>query len=99
MLSYLTNPTTHFGGFKRQVRSRLQNAQATLEYQVDLLADRVHKFDMRVKMGEREAETVLKVSAERLKEREEREKRKVGTVGVNVMEVLRSLGRVVGEGG
>lgn len=66
---------------------------------MDLLADRVHKFDMRVKMGEREAETVLKVSAERLKEREEREKRKVGTASVNVMEVLRSLGRVVGEGG
>ncbi|KAK3988661.1 putative kinetochore protein mis13 [Cladorrhinum sp. PSN332] len=99
ILTYLTNPVTHFGSFKRQVRSRLQNLQGELEYEVDLLADRVHKFDMRVRTGEKEAEAVLRVCSERLKEREEKEKRKVGTERVSVLEVLRSLGRVVGEGG
>lgn len=100
MLSFLTNPDTAFGSFKRQVRSRLQNLQSDLEFKVDLLADSVHKLDMRVVTAGREADAVLKLSADRLREREEREKRAVGTQGVGVMEVLRSLGRILPpEGG
>ncbi|GAB1313935.1 hypothetical protein MFIFM68171_04145 [Madurella fahalii] len=100
ILSSLTNPDTAFGSFKRQVRSRLQNLQSDLEFKVDLLADSVHKLDMRVVTAGREADAVLKLSADRLREREEREKRAVGTQGVGVMEVLRSLGRILPpEGG
>ncbi|KXX81779.1 Kinetochore protein mis13 [Madurella mycetomatis] len=100
ILSSLTNPDTAFGSFKRQVRSRLQNLQSDLEFKVDLLADSVHKLDMRIVTAGREADAVLKLSADRLREREEREKRAVGTQGVGVMEVLRSLGRILPpEGG
>ncbi|KAK4224878.1 Mis12-Mtw1 protein family-domain-containing protein [Podospora fimiseda] len=98
ILNFLTNPQTNFGGFKRQVRTRLQNLQGDLEYEVDLLGDRIHKFDMRVGTAEREAEAVLRVCSERLREREQKEKKRVGTGGLSVFEVLRSLGRVVGGG-
>ena len=89
-----------FSTLKRHLRSRLQNAQAELEFKVDLLADGVHKLDMRVATAGREAEAVLGLSAARLKEREEREKKSVGTGGLSTMEVLRSLGRLLPpEGG
>jgi kinetochore protein Mis13/DSN1 len=82
------------------MRSRLQNVQAALEFKVDQLADGVHKLDMRVVTAGREADAVLGLSAARLREREERERRAVGAAGVSVMEVLRSLGRILPpEGG
>ncbi|KAK4236684.1 Mis12-Mtw1 protein family-domain-containing protein [Achaetomium macrosporum] len=99
ILSALTNPDTAFSSFKRQVRSRLQNVQSALEFKVDQLADSVHKLDMRVVTAGREADAVLRLSAARLREREEREKEKVGTKEVPVMEVLRSLGRILPGGG
>ncbi|EAQ92396.1 hypothetical protein CHGG_00631 [Chaetomium globosum CBS 148.51] len=99
ILASLTSPETSFGAFKRQARSRLQNAQTALEFRVDRLADGVHKLDMRVATAGREADVVLALSAARLREREERERRAVGTSGVSVMEVLRSLGRILPEGG
>ncbi|KAK3309078.1 Mis12-Mtw1 protein family-domain-containing protein [Chaetomium strumarium] len=99
IFSALTSPDTAFSSFKRQVRSRLQNVQSALEFKVDQLADSVHKLDMRVVTAGREADAVLKLSAARLREREEREKEKVGTKEVPVMEVLRSLGRILPEGG
>ncbi|KAK4669250.1 uncharacterized protein QC763_201270 [Podospora pseudopauciseta] len=99
MLTFLTSPETSFGSWKRQVRSRLQNVHQELEFEVDVLADRVHKFDMRVETAGREADQVLRLGAERLREREEREKERVGTRGVGVWEVLRSLGRILPEGG
>ncbi|KAH6845060.1 Mis12-Mtw1 protein family-domain-containing protein [Chaetomium sp. MPI-CAGE-AT-0009] len=99
ILASLTNPDTAFGSFKRQVRSRLQNAQAALEFRVDQLADGVHKLDMRVATAAREADAVLALSAARLREREERERRAVGAGALSVMEVLRSLGRILPEGG
>ncbi|AEO62366.1 uncharacterized protein THITE_2106463 [Thermothielavioides terrestris NRRL 8126] len=99
MLSALTSPDTAFNSFKRQARSRLQNAQAALEFKVDQLADSVHKLDMRVVTAGREADAVLALSAARLREREQREKSAVGTRDMPVMEVLRSLGRILPEGG
>ncbi|KAK3301313.1 Mis12-Mtw1 protein family-domain-containing protein [Chaetomium fimeti] len=99
ILASLTSPETAFGSFKRQARSRLQNAQAALEFRVDRLADGVHKLDMRVATAGREADAVLALSAARLREREERERKAVGAAGVSVMEVLRSLGRILPEGG
>ncbi|KAK4149231.1 Mis12-Mtw1 protein family-domain-containing protein [Chaetomidium leptoderma] len=99
ILTALTNPDMAFGSFKRQIRSRLQNAQASLEFRVDQLADSVHKLDMRVVTAGREADAVLGLSAARLREREARERRAVGAAGVSVMEVLRSLGRILPEGG
>ncbi|KAK4121020.1 hypothetical protein N657DRAFT_665756 [Parathielavia appendiculata] len=100
ILASLTNPESAFGSFKRQMRSRLQNAQASLEFKVDQLADSVHKLDMRVVTAGREADAVLGLTAARLRQREERERRAVGAAGLSVMEVLRSLGRILPpEGG
>ncbi|KAL2264757.1 hypothetical protein VTJ83DRAFT_7267 [Remersonia thermophila] len=99
ILSALTNPTNSFSAFQRQARSRLENAQAQLEWQVDRLADGVHKLDMRVLTAAREAEAVLAACAGRLRERERREKKAAGTERVGVMEVLRCLARVLPEGG
>lgn len=99
ILAALVNPGTAFGSFKRQTRSRLQNAQAALEHKVDHLADSVHKLDRRVETAGRQADAVLAVSAARLKEREEREKKAAGTKELPTMEVLRSLGRILPEGG
>lgn len=95
----LTDPEWAFGSFKRQTRSRLQNLQADLELKVNHLADNVHKLDQRVATAAREAERVLSVSATRLKQREEKEKAAIGTRELPTMEVLRSLGRILPEGG
>lgn len=66
---------------------------------MDHLADSVHKLDQRVVTGGREADRVLALSSARLKERDEKEKTSVGTRDVPVMEVLRSLGRILPDGG
>ncbi|KAL2196471.1 Mis12-Mtw1 protein family-domain-containing protein [Corynascus similis CBS 632.67] len=92
--------TAAFSSFRRQARSRLQNAQAALDFRVDRLADGAHKLGARVAVAGREADAVLALGAARLREREERERRAVGTARVSVMEVLRSLGRILPpEGG
>ncbi|KAK0638763.1 Mis12-Mtw1 protein family-domain-containing protein [Cercophora newfieldiana] len=98
ILASLTNSDWAFGAFKRQIRSRVQNLQADLEFKVDHLADSVHKLDQRVVTAGREADQVLAVSAARLKGRDEREKAAVGTRELPTMEVLRSLGRILPEG-
>lgn len=95
ILASLTEPDTAFSSFRRRTRSRLQNVQSSLEFKIDHLADSVHKLDMRVATAGREADRVLALSATRLKEREEREKGKVGTRDLPTIEVLRSLGRIL----
>lgn len=78
---------------------RLRAVQSALEFQVDQLADNVHKLEMRVSVAGREADEVLKRSAERLKEREEQEKMRTRTKEMPLMEVLRSLSNILPEGG
>ena len=83
----------------RQVRTRLRDLRAALEFAVDRLADSVHKLDVRVATAGREADAVLALGAARLRERELRERRAVGTAELPTLEVLRSLGRILPEGG
>ncbi|WQF88704.1 Putative kinetochore-associated protein Dsn1/Mis13 [Colletotrichum destructivum] len=99
MLSWLTNPTSSFENVRGKTLTRLQNTQSTLEFKVDQLADGIHKLSQRVDTAGREADKVLSLSAARLKERETREKANAGTKEMPVMEVLRSLGRILPEGG
>lgn len=73
--------------------------QQSLEFKVDHLADSVHKLDQRVVTAGRQADRTLALAADRLKEREEREKKAAGTRDMPVVEVLRSLGRILPEGG
>lgn len=100
ILAFLTESDTAFSSFRRRTRSRLQNVQSSLEFKIDHLADSVHKLDMRVSTAGREADKVLALSAARLKEREKQEKGRVGTKDLPMLEVLRSLGRILpAEGG
>ncbi|KAI1402318.1 Mis12-Mtw1 protein family-domain-containing protein [Hypoxylon fuscum] len=83
-----------------KLRARLQALHRALEPRVDHLADRVHALAHRVDAGAALADRVLALAAARLREREDRERRSAGTRDMPVMEVLRSLGRMLPpEGG
>ncbi|KAI5859752.1 Mis12-Mtw1 protein family-domain-containing protein [Durotheca rogersii] len=88
---------------QKAVRAQLQALRASLGPRVDQLADGVHRLEARVAAGARQADRVLGLSAARLREREARERARAGTRDMPVMEVLRSLGRILppeaGEGG
>ncbi|KAK2065448.1 hypothetical protein LY76DRAFT_611407 [Colletotrichum caudatum] len=98
MLNWVTSPVSSFENIRAKTLSRLQSTQSMLEFRVDQLADGIHKLLQRVDTAGREADTVLSLSAARLKEREAREKANAGTKEMPVMEVLRSLGRILPEG-
>lgn len=99
MLESLTDPSSSFAHLTSSTRSRLQAVQSAVEFKVDRLADSVHKMDLRVTTAGRQADKVLALSSERLKERETREREAAGTKEMPVMEVLRSLGRILPENG
>lgn len=99
MLHFLTGAESSFGALKTQTQSRLRAIQSSLELKVDHLADSVLKLDQRIATAGKEADQVLGLSAARLREREEKEKGAAGTKDMPVMEVLRSLGRILPEGG
>ncbi|KAM6528540.1 hypothetical protein FALCPG4_009513 [Fusarium falciforme] len=95
----LADETASFNVIRSQTESRLRIIQSSLEFQVDQLADNVHKLEQRVLVAGREADKVLSISALRLRQREEREKASAGTRDMPMMEVLRSLGNILPEGG
>ncbi|KAM0420850.1 hypothetical protein ACHAPT_011380 [Fusarium lateritium] len=95
----LADETASFDVIRSQTESRLRTIQSSLEFQVDQLADNVHKLEQRVLVAGKEADKVLGISALRLRQREEREKASAGTRDMPVMEVLRSLGNILPEGG
>ncbi len=97
MLRSLTSETSSLTALRAQARSRLQTILSSLEFKIDRLASSVHTMDQRVATAGREADRVLALSAARLKEREDMEKASIGTKDVPVMEVLRSLGRILPE--
>ncbi|KAM0552518.1 hypothetical protein ACHAPJ_007846 [Fusarium lateritium] len=96
---FLADEKASFNAVRSQTESRLRTIQSSLEFQVDQLADNVHKLEQRVLVAGKEADKVLSVSALRLRQREEREKASAGTRDMPVIEVLRSLGNILPEGG
>lgn len=96
---FLADEKASFDSVRLQTESRLRSIQSSLEFQIDELADNVHKLEQRVVVAGKEADKVLNVSALRLRQREEREKASVGTRDMPVIEVLRSLGNILPEGG
>lgn len=98
MLGALTGPETSFAATQSRAAGRLRAVGATLGQRVDLFADNVHKLEQRVATAGREADRVLGLAAVRLREREERERGAAGTRELPVMEVIRSLGRILPEG-
>ncbi|RYP49241.1 hypothetical protein DL768_005015 [Monosporascus sp. mg162] len=99
MLSSLTESTGALSLLERRTRDRVRVLRAQLEFRVDRLADGVHKAERRVAAAGRQADQVLALSAARLRTREQKEKEAAGTAHMPVMEVLRSLGRILPEGG
>jgi kinetochore protein Mis13/DSN1 len=96
---YLADEAFSFETVRSQTESRLRTIQSSLEFQIDQLSDNVHKLEQRVLVAGKEAEKVLSISALRLRQRDEREKARAGTKEMPVMEVLRSLGNILPEGG
>ncbi|RKK24034.1 hypothetical protein BFJ66_g17256, partial [Fusarium oxysporum f. sp. cepae] len=96
---FLADETASFDAVQSQTESKLRTIQSSLEFQVDQLAENVHKLEQRVLLAGKEADKVLSVSALRLRQREEREKASAGTRDMPAIEVLRSLGNILPEGG
>ncbi|PNY29871.1 Kinetochore protein mis13 [Tolypocladium capitatum] len=95
---YLADEANSFAALRSKTEARLRKIQSSLEFEVDQLADNVHKLEQRVLVAGREADRVLRVSSIRLREREQREKASAGTRDMPIMEVLRSLGNILPEG-
>ncbi|KAH6609718.1 hypothetical protein Trco_003064 [Trichoderma cornu-damae] len=96
---FLVDETNSFASIRSQTQARLRHIQSSLEFEVDRLADNVHKLEQRVKVAGKEADRVLSLSTVRLREREERERKSAGTKDMPIMEVLRSLSSILPEGG
>ncbi|CAH0053082.1 unnamed protein product [Clonostachys solani] len=96
---YLADKSNSFAALHAKTQNRLQTIRSSLEFEIDQLADNIHKLDQRVAVAGKEAEQILSLSAVRLREREERERRQAGTKDMPIMEVLRSLGSILPEGG
>lgn len=96
---FLADEGASLNALRSKTEKRLQRLRSTLEFEIDQLADNVHKLEQRVLVANEEADTVLSLSALRLKEREERERVEAGTRDMPIMEVLRSLGNILPESG
>lgn len=82
-----------------QTSERLKTLQSGLEFKIDQFADGVHKVEQYRETASRVADKILAVSAVRLEERDRREKEEIGTRDVPMQEVLRSLSRILPDGG
>lgn len=83
--------------FRTQLQTRIQALRTSATFKIDHLAQNVHVLDQRVAVAGQEADRLLQLGASRLKEREDHEKAAVGTKDLSMMEVLRSLGRILPE--
>lgn len=98
MRTYLLSELEPFDSVCSRTEERIRSVQQSLEFEVDQLADNMHKLEQRVLVAGQQADRVLALSATRLKDREDREKKSAGTGEMPMMEVLRGLGRILPEG-
>ncbi|ORY19488.1 kinetochore protein Mis13 [Clohesyomyces aquaticus] len=80
------------------LQTHLSHLASSLEPNIDLLADGVHKIEQYRNTAERVADRVLGTAAQRLEERDREGKEKAGSEGIGVGDVLRGLAGVLGEG-
>ncbi|QUC23110.1 uncharacterized protein UV8b_07351 [Ustilaginoidea virens] len=95
----LADELVPFESLCTQTEERIRKIQASLEFEVDQLADNVHKLEQRVLAAGGQADAALGLGAARLREREQRDRTRAGTRDMPVMEVLRSLSAMLPEGG
>lgn len=79
------------------LQTHLTKLSQSLEPNVDLFADGVHKIEQYRSTAERVADRVLGTASKRLDERDRDVKERVGAEGIGVGDVLRGLAGVLGE--
>jgi len=79
------------------LQSHLNKLSQSLEPNIDLFADGLHKIEQYRSTAERVADRVLGTASKRLDERDRDVKERVGAEGIGVGDVLRGLAGVLGE--
>lgn len=79
------------------LQSHLTKLSQSLEPNIDLFADGVHKIEQYRNTAERVADRILGTAAKRLEERDRDVKARAGADGIGVGDVLRGLAGVLGE--
>ncbi|KAF2632973.1 kinetochore protein-like protein Mis13 [Macroventuria anomochaeta] len=79
------------------LHSHLSKLSQSLEPNIDIFADGVHKIEQYRNTAERVADRVLGTAAKRLEERDREVKERAGADGIGVGDVLRGLAGVLGE--
>lgn len=80
-------------------RQNLTALQIGLEFKIDQFADGIHRLSQARQTMDKVAEKVMALSAVRLAERDKVEKEALGTRDMPIQEVLRSLSRIMPDGG
>jgi kinetochore protein Mis13/DSN1 len=79
------------------LETHLSHLSLSLEPNIDLFADGLHKIEQYRNTAERVADRVLGTAAQRLEDRDKEGKMKVGSEGIGVGDVLRGLAGVLNE--
>ncbi|KAF1957769.1 hypothetical protein CC80DRAFT_469728 [Byssothecium circinans] len=79
------------------LQTHLDKLSQSLEPNIDLFADGLHKIEQYRNAAERAADRVLGTASKRLDERDKEGKEKVGSEGIGVGDVLRGLAGVLNE--
>ncbi|CAI6340957.1 unnamed protein product [Periconia digitata] len=79
------------------LQSHLTKMSQSLEPNIDVFADGLHKIEQYRNTAERVADRVLGTAAKKLEEREKSVREKVGSEGIGVGDVLRGLAGVLNE--
>jgi kinetochore protein Mis13/DSN1 len=79
------------------LQAHLAKLSQSLEPNIDLFADGVHKVEQYRNTAERVADRILSTASKRLEERDRDVKAKVGADGIGVGDILRGLAGVLGE--
>lgn len=77
--------------------NHLSKLSSSLEPNVDLLADGLHKIEQYRNTAERIADRVLGTASKRLEDRERESKEQVGSEGIGARDLLRGLSGVLNE--
>jgi kinetochore protein Mis13/DSN1 len=79
------------------LQTHIINLSQSLEPNIDVFADGVHKIEQYRNTAERVASKILGTAAQRLEQRDREGKEKVGSEGIGVGDVLRSLAGVLND--
>ncbi|KAJ8111086.1 hypothetical protein OPT61_g6230 [Boeremia exigua] len=79
------------------LQSHLNKLSQSLEPNIDIFADGIHKIEQYRNTADRVADRILGTAAKRLEERDREVKERAGADGIGVGDILRGLAGVLGE--